>query len=217
MILRPRETQIVDVSKALTIQRHGRQEWAAVSIAIRHSGKPGDLVARGMIEDRAMHYSSVIEFTDPAAGKASEMHASGLRLGSVAGQPLCPMVVVYNAGETKSTVNLRIPYTSEDGATRSVVLDPIVLAPGEVRELSPEVQGQTSRLDLDQVVSAGVEVVYSTAPGTVLASAQSVSRDGDHVFRAPMVDPQTKGSAGDYPWKLDASTSTYIYLKNVTA
>lgn len=32
-----------------------------------------------------------------------------------------------------------------------------------------------------------------------------------------MVDPQTKGSAGNYPWMVDGSTSTTIYLKNVTA
>jgi hypothetical protein len=56
------------------------------------------------------------------------------------------MVVVYNARDTKSTVNLRIPHTSADNVTKALALDPIVLAPGEVRELSLEVQDQTSKL-----------------------------------------------------------------------
>ncbi len=96
------------------------------------------------------------------------------------------MVVVHNEGDTRSAVTLRIPYTTTDNPSKVPALDPIELVPGEVRELSPEVQGQTSGLDSDRLLSGGMEVAYSTAPGTVLAMAQSVSRDRDHVFRAPM-------------------------------
>ncbi len=214
VMLRPHETKKVNVPKDLTIQGHGMQQWAAGSVTLRHSGGPGDLVARGMIEDRLTHYSSVIEFADPAAIIGTEWHATGLRLGSTNGQPLYPMVVVYNAGDLESNINLRIPYTNADKTTQILALDPIALAPGEVRELSPEVQRLTASLDYDLLTSAGMEIAYSTASGTVMALAQSVSRDGNYVFRVPMVDPRTKGSAGNYPWRVDDATSTFVYLKN---
>jgi hypothetical protein len=217
VVLQPRETRIVNVPKAFTIQGLGQQEWAVGAMTVRHSGKPGDLIARGMIEDRAMRYSSVIEFADPGAGKSSELHGTGLRLGPVSGQALAPVVVVRNLAGTESTLELRVPYTDGKGVTESVILDPLVLEPGEVRNVSLEVGAKTQSLPIEEIVSAGLEAAYSTPPGTVLVSAQSVGNDGDHVFRVPMVDAQGKGSAGNYPWRLDDSTSTLIYLKNVTA
>ena len=43
------------------------------------------------------------------------------------------------------------------------------------------------------------------------------SRDGDQVFRVPMLDPQAqRSSTGGYPWFIEDSSVTVVYVKNVT-
>jgi hypothetical protein len=212
--LGPRETRVVNVPRAMTIGEFGRQQWAAGSATVEHTGDPGDVAARGRIEDRAVRYATVVEFSDPEAGLGNELHGTGLRLGRFEGRALVPTLVVRNAAEEPSEVAVRLPWTDEWGETRAAELDPVVLEPGEVRELSRELLDLVGGLPTETMRSAGLELRYSTAPGTVLAAAQSVSLDGEYAFRVPLVDPLTKGSAGNYPWRLDGDSSTFIYLKN---
>lgn len=54
----------------------------------------------------------------------------------------------------------------------------LILAPGEVREMNGQFLSALTT-DPDELVdSAGLEIEYSTAPGTVLASVQAVAADG---------------------------------------
>jgi hypothetical protein len=150
----------------------------------------------------AVRYRAVVEFSDPAAGLGNELHGTGLRLGWFEGRALVPTLVVRNAAEEPSEVAVRLPWTDEWGETRAAELDPVVLEAGEVRELSRELLDLAGGLPTETMRSAGLELRYSTAPGTVLAAAQSVSLDGEYAFRVPLVDPLTKGSAGNYPLRL---------------
>ncbi len=44
-----------------------------------------------------------------------------------------------------------------------------------------------------------------------------MSRDGNHVFRVPMLDPETIPSGtGSYPWRVTETSGTFVYLKNAT-
>ncbi len=216
--LGPRRTRVLNLPRVWTLaDRLGREQWAAGSLTVTHDGEPGDLVARGMIEDRSIRYSAVVEFSDPEAGVGHELHGTGWRLGEFAGSVQVPVLVVRNTSEEAAHVTVRIPYTEPDGVTGRLELEPTVLEPGEIRELSADVYALIETLAPAQVATAGLEIVSDTAPGTVLASAQSVSLDGDHVFRLPLVDPLTKGSAGNYPWWIGENESTVVYLKNVTA
>ena len=210
--LGPRETRVVNVPRAMTIGEFGRQHWAAGSATVEHTGGPGDVIARGRIEDRAVRYATVVEFSDPEAGLGNELHGTGLRLGRFEGRALVPTLVVRNAAEEPSEVAVRLPWTDAWGETRAAELDPVVLEPGEVRELSRELLDLVGGLPTETMRSAGLELRYSTAPGTVLAAAQSVSLDGEYAFRVPLVDPLTKGSAGNYPLRLDDAIDTVVYL-----
>ncbi len=58
---------------------------------------------------------------------------------------------------------------------------------------------------------------YTTANGSVVMSAVSVSPDNNQVFQVPLYDPlKTPSSAGGYPWKADGDFTTVVYLKNET-
>jgi len=88
--------------------------------------------------------------------------------------------------------------------------------PGRSEILAEWVYGRFNDLSFDEIATAGLEISYSTDPGTVLVSALTVGLDGNQVFRVPLVDPLNKGSAGNYPWKITDNTSTFIHLKNTT-
>jgi hypothetical protein len=50
-----------------------------------------------------------------------------------------------------------------------------------------------------------------------LIAAESVSASSNQVFRVPLVDVGAQhSSSGKYPWSIDSSSSTFVYLKNAT-
>lgn len=64
---------------------------------------------------------------------------------------------------------------------------------------------------------AGIELEYTTAPGSVIMSAQSVSRSEQQVFQVPLLDPERMpSSAGGFPWKVDGDYTTVVFIKNET-
>ncbi len=215
ILLDPRETRVVDVPKAFTIGSLGQDKWASGAISIEHSGKPGQVVARGLVEDRQLRYSNSIEFKDPGAGASRSLHGAGLRLGNVGGQQMFPIVVVRNVDDSPSELTVSMPYTDRQGQARTLELDDMTLGPYEVRDLSGEIAARVSEID-GEAATVGFELSYSTDPGSVVALVHTVSADGDLVFRVPLVDPDTKGSAGIYPWRIEGRDSTYLYLKNAT-
>jgi len=211
----PRETKRLKVPQRFLIDLR-KPHWKAGSLTIEHTGQPGDLVARGYVWDRNIGFSNVMEFSDPLAAEGTELHGTGLRFTTAGGQRLIPVVVARNTAETESILTVRVPYTTTSGEAHVRTFEKVVLEFGEVRNLAEWVYGRFNELNLDEIATAGLEVRYSTDPGTVLVSAFTVSLDGNQVFRVPLVDPLTKGSAGNYPWRLDESTTTYVYLKNTS-
>jgi len=211
----PRETKRLKVPQRLLIDLR-KSQWKAGSLAIEHTGEPGDLVARGYVWDRNIGFSSVLEFSDPLAAEGTELHGTGLRFATADGQRLFPVVVARNLAETESILTVRVPYTTLSGESHVRRFENVRLEAGEVRNLAEWVYGRFNDLSFDEIATAGLEISYSTDPGTVLVSALTVGLDGNQVFRVPLVDPLTKGSAGNYPWKITADTSTFIHLKNTT-
>src|SRR5437867_1466391 len=62
-----------------------------------------------------------------------------------------------------------------------------------------------------------VKVTSTGGPGSIIASALSLSADRTQVFRVPMRDRTVKSSStGEYPWSLDESSSSIVYIKNAT-
>lgn len=213
--LLPRQTRIVD-GEEFTPNGQGKLK-EMIGISIEHNGKPGALLARGFASEPSSGYSSSIEFFDPAMSVSSKLDGTGLRLTLPDGTALTPFVVARNTATTPSVIKGRLSYTTAKGTLASLMLPEIQLDPGEIGSIDLLRPIQAKRLNRNQIVTGGLEFQYSTEPGTVLISAQTVSRDGNQVFRVPMVDAKSEpASAAGYPWWIEKGSSTIIHLKNVT-
>jgi hypothetical protein len=216
IVLNPFETRVMDVKRDLIGNRGGTLLQLG-GISLQHSGWPGALLARAMIQEPATGYSASVQFFDPQTAKSSKLNGAGLRLSRVGGERLTPVVAAYNAGSTETVVSGRIPYTASDGRTGFIALPSLRLAPGEVNIVN--LSGALSKSRLGQtVVSAGLEFKYTSAPGSVVMSAQSTSASGRQVFRVPLIDAESMpSSTGGYPWSIDDDSSTIIYIKNCSS
>jgi hypothetical protein len=202
------ESEVIDLPKGLV------KKAPAGAVSLSHTGEPGALLAMIHVQDEDKGFSTAVNFTDPAQGKTTAWHGAGLRLGHVFGDALKPVIAVRNLGSEATTVTARVPYSKQDGNTGTIALPQVSLTPGEIRLLN------TSNPQLSQpdFATAGLELDYTGAPGSVIASALSVSQSGTHVFTLPLKDPQGGlSSTGGYPWFTNGSASTVVFIKNTTA
>jgi len=205
-ILRPHETSVVDLPPGIV------KKAGAGAVSINHNGLKGALLAMIHLQDADRGYSESVSFTNPGA-KTTERQGAGLRLGSVNNDPLKPVIAVRNIGDSATTVTATVPYSKQNGDTGTLSLPQVSLAPGEIKLLNTS----NPRLKQNDFATAGLEIKYTGAPGSVIASATTVSQSGDHVFALPMKDPQGGlSSTGGYPWFINGSSSTVVFIKNTT-
>ena len=206
--LGPYETRVVNLPQGLV------QQASAGAVSLSHNGGAGALLAMIHLQDSDRGYSESVNFTNPAGGKTTERHGAGLRLGKINNDPLNPVVAVRNLGNSATTVTATVPYSKQNGATGTIALPPLSLAPGEIKLLNTS----NPQLKQNDFATAGLEIKYTGAPGSVIASATSVSQSGNHVFALPMKDPQGGiSSTGGYPWFINGSSSTVVFIKNASA
>jgi Bacterial Ig-like domain (group 2) len=123
------------------------------------------------------------------------------------------VIAVRNIGESATTVTATIPYSNRNGDTGTISLPQVSLAPGEIKLLNTS-NPQLRRSDF---ATAGLEIRYTGAPGSMIATASSVSQSGNHVFALPMKDPNGGlSSTGDYPWFINETSATVVFIKNTT-
>jgi hypothetical protein len=213
--LAPRETRLIGVARDIMHREHGAMSRYG-GISIRHSGSPGDLLARGFAQDEEVGYSLPIQFSDPASAKSSELQGVGLHLGSAGSDVLTPIVVLRNISTEPTVVTGRLPYTQEDGARNTISLPHVRLSGGESTVLDiSRVMREQNRPWFNGI--GGLEFKYSTAPGTVLITTISVSDSGNQAFRVPMWDVAAQRSpTGGYPWRIEGNSSTTVYIKNAS-
>ncbi|MFL6208763.1 MAG: hypothetical protein ACJ74W_07920 [Pyrinomonadaceae bacterium] len=180
------ETRVLDPLTDLA-GAHGGTLKQVGGVSLTHTGAGGAVLARLFIDDADRGYSSWARFTDPAKGKANTYQGVGLRLGSVAGEPLTPVVVARNVGTDATTITGRMPYTLQDGTTGVVSLPALQLAPGGADTFNLTDALARSHIERN-VASAGLEFEHTGAAGSVLLGAQSVSQSLDQVFQVPLWD-----------------------------
>ena len=209
LILKPHQTILINPAQDFSDKPTDLLNTGGISI--RHSGEPGDLIARAMIQDATAGFSSAVQLTDPKKAKSSSLHGAGLRLGEIAGEELTAVIVARNISEKAAVLRGRIPLTKDDGSIDVLNLREVKLMPGEVRQWEvKEARGLKG--------PAGLEFDYDTEPGSVIVSALSVSKSKNHVFQVPMLDVTVqKSSTGVYPFYFYGSSSTVVYIKNTTA
>lgn len=189
---------------------------SAGGLSLTYDGPSGALLARGFVEAGRAGYSAPVEFADPAAFRTSSLHGGGVRLSGPDGSPVSPVVVATNAGPVSTTVMGAFVTSSPEGEVLRFPLPSLSLAPGETAVLDSALAEAGARA-AGAGTPAGLELDYTTPPGSVLVTAASVSPDLNQVFRVPLIDPETpKSSTGGYPWRAGGQTATVVYLKNTT-
>ena len=209
------ETRVLNIERDLL-----RNEQSAMSsfgaISIQHNGRSGALLARAMALDASLGYSLPVQFMDPMKAKSTNLHGAGLRIGKAGRESLSPMVVVHNAGGTESTLSGRVQYTNSDETNGEIFLPQVQLKPGET-EIIDVAQHVKTHGSARNVVAAGLEFQHTGELGSVITSAFSVSQSSNQVFRVPLWDIAAQRSAtGGYPWYIEDTSSTVVYIKNVT-
>ena len=212
--LQPRETRLLDLQRDFGAgDDNARSE--AIALSLEHAGAKEALLARAFISDAERGYSNLAQFSNPTIGKSQALHGAGLRLGTVAGERLIPVVVVRNTSSQTATLTGRVPYTRTDGTIGMVVLPATHLKRNDVGLLDMRQVARRSETEAIQV--AGLEIEYDTPAGSVLVAAHSESLDGNQVFRVPMWDVLAQRSpTGGYPWRIEETSTTKAYIKNVT-
>ena len=213
--LMPHETRLIILKPENSGKKRGPRNQVG-SASINHADPKGSVLARALVEDSRSGYSFSAQFYSPQAGKSSGYQGVGLRLGTVAGQKLNPVVVARNIGDEETYVTGRMPYTTADGRDGVVQLPKLKLSAAEAQSLDVQ-RAIAKAIASENISAASLEFEYTTAPGTVLMVAQSVSEDGNQVFRVPMWDvPAQRNGTGGYPWFIEGDSSTVVYIKNVT-
>jgi hypothetical protein len=206
-VLKPYETEVIELPK-------GWVNKASIgAVSLKHGGDKGALMAIIHVRDDARGYSEAVNFTDPAQGKTTQLHGAGLRLGRVNNEPLTPVIAVRNISKTATVVAARVPYAKQNGDTGVIALPKIELGPGELKLLN----AANAQFKQSDFATAGLEIEHNGAPGSVIATAKSISTDGNHVFAVPLKDPQGgMSSTGGYPWFITPTASTVVFIKNTT-
>jgi len=213
--LAPHETKVLDVERDLLRKEQGAMSTFG-AVSIEHNGGLRALLARAMALDNSRGYSLPVQFVDPGSAKSTNLQGAGLRIGKAGKESLSPKVVAYNAGGTETSLSGRVPYTTADGTEREIILPQVQLSPGEIK-LIDVAQSIKAFGSANNVATAGLEFQYTGEMGSLITSAFSVSHSGNQVFRVPLWDVAAQRSAtGGYPWYIDGSSSTVVYIKNVT-
>jgi len=205
-VLGPRQSKTFTLPQGLT------RRATAGAISLKHNGEKGALLAMIHLQDSDRGYSEAVNFTN-LGGKTTERHGAGLRLGSVNNDPLKLVIAVRNLGDSATTVTATVPYSKQNDDMGTISLPQLSLAPGEIKLLNTS----NPQLRRNDFATAGLEIKYTGAPGSVIASASSVSQSGNHVFALPVKDPQGGlSSTGGYPWFINEKESTVVFIKNTT-
>ncbi|MGH9846889.1 MAG: hypothetical protein ACREEM_49965, partial [Blastocatellia bacterium] len=205
--LKPYETEVISLPHGQT------KEAGAGAVSLSHNGGEGALMAMIHVQNADRGYSESVNFHDPTQGKTNQWHGAGLRLGSVNNDALRPVIAVRNLGKDATAVAASVPFSLQNGKTGKIALPPLPLAPGEIKVFD----ASNPQLRLNEIATAGLEIEYKGAPGSVIVSASSVSQSGNQVFALPLKDPQGgMSSTGGYPWFINGNASTIVHIKNVT-
>lgn len=186
-----------------------------VALSLEHCGSANALVSQVYIYEKNKGYSNFAQFSNPADGKSSEYQGVGFQIEDIGNQKFNAGIVARNVGPDNSVVTINIPYTRTDGTRGNIALPTVHLSPGEMRSVNTNKIIQRVRSESIQIAS--IEATYTSAPGTVIIAAHSNSNDRNQVFRLPMTDSFAfPSSTGGYPWFIDNTSSTHIYIKNDT-
>jgi len=219
--LSSRETRILRRADLILADR---DDGTPTLIRLQHNGNPGDVLAVGGVTDKKTGYSSTLNFTDPDNSMSSELAGAEFRFGDASPKDNLPTgtrfrapLVLANVGASPANAVVTVDYTV-GGKTNNVEIGDVSLSAGEVKQI--DLADRLASLGVaGPVDAAGVQIDYDAPPGSVIGRLTSVDSTGRYSFDVPIKDPNGDmyRSSGSYPWRIDGSYASRLYLKNVTS
>jgi hypothetical protein len=183
------------------------------AVSLNYVGVKGGLLALVHISQSPGEYSASIPFTDPLKAKANKISGAGFRIGKINGRDLTPRIAVRNVGQEEITVTASIPLSKSKMVDR-VVVPKFTLLPKQMRMIDTS-GSRLNSLSADSIGSLDIE--YSGAPGSLIASVVSSSPKSGEVFPLLMQDPQViRASSGGYAWFAKKEQATTVYITNTS-
>ena len=222
--LAPHATQVVDVTRfVITGALSGEPTNAAPALmTLLHGGNPGDLMVPGFVTNDKTGFSCNLPFVDGATMVSNHLAAAHIRMNQAAaiegfpvGTRFSAPVVLANIGGASSQAAISVEYTLASIPHR-IQLPSVTLGPREIQQIDLA-QALAARGVLGPLDDAGIDIIYSGAPGTVIGRLTSLDQTRDFSFDVPVKDPLagTNRVNGDYPWRLDSGFKTVVHIKNV--
>jgi hypothetical protein len=212
--LQPHQTRLLDLRNDFA---DGSQfdNHDVIGLSLEHAGAKDALLARIMLKNDALGYSNVVQFSNPNTAKSNEYQGVGFHIDKLGGTQLEPIIIAKNVGTTDSNVQIKIPYTRNNATTNTIILPIEKLKPGEMSQINAN--SITNIALQENIKVAGIEVTYDTPNGSVIVAPHSISPNRNQVYRVPMWDPfQQKSPTGGYPWRIEPTSTTKAYIKNIT-
>ena len=223
--LQPHETKVLNIERDFQNGEAfvGRQ---MLGMSVTHAGRSDSLLVWGMTKDSNSGYSNTISFRNASEAGSKELHGANLQMTPVANQPMQQVVLLRNVSKQRINLNLSIPVKrisnkkknrkrikyERNAKIEKIPIGPIPLEPNGITRVDLDSLSQ-----LQGVKTAGLEIRHSGKLGSLVASAESVSQDNNHVFKSLLWDNKRIQSAtGAYPFFIEGSSKSMVHIKNTS-
>jgi uncharacterized protein YjdB len=194
------------------------------SVTIRYEGVPHSILATGILEDETTGYSAtphlIEQFVDSTQPIQSiSLHAPGLMLGDTdpamlfpSGTAFIPYGILQNVSARSLAVSITLTTESSDGAPKSVTVDTLTLAPGEVRKA--DFSRYFPKGTLPSRSFGNLTFTYQGRDGELQVDAGSIDASQGYVFEATPSLARATASRTFCFWSIEGDTDTMISVWN---
>ncbi|MDW8240713.1 MAG: hypothetical protein RMM98_13975, partial [Acidobacteriota bacterium] len=217
LTLQPHQVRQVSLGEALAALNLTAPLPTNGGLRIEHDGEPGDVLAYVMVHND-QGFSTTIRCVDPAMRRSRGLHGAGLFIkpSSVPGVSLTSFDTLLLLGNTTGAdiqATVRVTYTV-GLLTKTATLPALRLAPYQVKQVA--LNEALARAGLPRRIdSAGLEIAYTSEPGSVVAHAVSFDRSASMAFDVLIKDPDAlPTNTFAFPWRLTGQTRSVVQIKN---
>lgn len=190
-------------------------------LSITHDGRPGAIVAQGVIMNKARRFSSNLLFVDPMGQKTSELFGNGLLIGpfidstlAPQGTILKPQLFLKNASAHLHDATITVQYMAS-GTPQKRTANLTDILPHEVRVL--DLYKMLGKPGGEPVENASVKILSSGVPGSIIGALSSVDRSKAIVVDVPLTSkPADSPHGGSHPFECNETFSSMAYLTSIT-
>jgi hypothetical protein len=222
LTLEPHQIRALNLKDVKLPLSTGNGEGKMGGISITHSGKPGAVLAYGMLAKSESGFSSNFAFADPAVSQSQTLAAAHLLIGRAEMErfsrntSFTSIALLRNASDAPIEVKPTVSFTSNK-EPRTARLRSRELLPQQVEAV--DIEAELKRAGYHGLfVGAGLTLASTGQAGTLAVHLSSFDQTRNHVFDVPLKDPAVRSSrfGGCYPWNIEGDTQSITHVRNTT-